>query len=229
VKLKKLCVMALCTFLLTLAFAGVGKSAPEEMQSVYDETYGGLRLVVIAPVEAYPGENITVTVKTNASDVQQIYIDYINLKFRGAVNTTAIVTFEQITHLDDVFVSSNETRYNITIPDNISPGLIFGEISCEWKALGTSFQIPSSGFALTYIKHVALEQLQAEYDELNATHHSMLQNYTEMESTYNEMQSGLKEEVDSTRSLMYIFVATTVVASITVVVLLLRKPKKVWL
>jgi hypothetical protein len=220
--------MVLFTFLLTLAFAGVGKSAPEETHSVYDVTHGGLRLVVIAPVEAYSGEDITVTVKTNVSDVQQIYINYINLKFCGAVNTTTIVTFEQITHLDNVFISSNETQYNITIPDNISPGLTFVEISCEWEALGVSFEIPSSGFALTYIKNTELEKLQAEYNELNATHHSMLQNYTEMESTYNELESDIKE-VENTRNLMYIFIATTVVASITVVVLLMRKPKKVWI
>jgi len=228
VTLKKLCVMVLCTFLLILAFAGVGKSAPEEMQTVYDVTHGGLRLVVVAPVEAYPGEDITVTVKLNVSDVQQIYINYINLKFCGAVNTTTIVTFEQITHLNNVFISSNETQYNITIPDDISPGLTFGEISCEWRALGVSFEIPPSGFALTYIKNTELEKLQAEYDELNATHQSMLQNYTEMESTYNKLESDIKE-VENTRNLMYIFIATTVVASITVVVLLLRKPKKVWL
>jgi hypothetical protein len=228
VTLKKLCVMVLCTFLLILAFAGVGKSAPEETQSVYDVTHGGLRIIVIAPVEAYPGEDITVTVKINVSDVQQIYINYINLKFCGVVNTTTIVTFEQITHLNNVFISSNETQYNITIPDNISPGLTFGEISCEWKALGVSFEIPSSGFALTYIKNTELEKLQAEYNELNATHYSMLQNYTEMESTYNELESDIKE-VENTRNLMYIFIATTVVASITVVVLLMRKPKKVWI
>jgi len=121
VTLKKLCTMALCTILLTLAFCGIGKAASEEIQTVYDVTYGGLQLAVSAPTEAYPGENITVTVKTNASDVQQIYIDYIDLKFSGAVNDTEIVTFEQITHLDDVFVSSNSTQYNIMIPDNISP------------------------------------------------------------------------------------------------------------
>lgn len=227
--LKKLCATTLCTFLLTVAFCGVGKAAPEETQSVYDVTYGGLRLVVTAPVEAYPGETITVTVKTTASDVPQIYINYINLKFCGAVNATTTVTFEQIAHLDSVFVSTNETQYNITIPDNISPGLTFGKISCEWKALGVSFEIPSSGFALTYIKDAEFEQLQAEYNELNATHQSMLQNYTEMESTYNEWKTGLKEEADSTRNLMYIFLATTIVASITVVVLLMRKPKKVWI
>jgi hypothetical protein len=226
--LQKLCTIALCTFLLILTFCGVGKSAPEEMHSVYDNTYGGLHIIVVAPVEAYPGENITVTVKTNVSDVQQIYVNYFNLKFRGAVNTTTILTFEQIMHLTNVFISSNETQYNITIPDNISPGLIFGEISCEWKALGVSFEIPSSGFALTYIKNIALEQLQAEYNELNATHQSMLQNYTEMESTYNQLESDIKD-VENTRTLMYIFIATTIVASITVVVLLMRKPKKVWI
>ena len=86
--------------------------------------------------------------------------------------------------------------------------------------MGSPEKIPSSGFALTYIKNMALEQLQAEYDELNATYQSVVQENT-------ELKSGSKE-VDSTQNLMYIFIATTVVASITVVVLLLRKPKKVW-
>jgi len=56
---------------------------------------------------------------------------------------------------------------------------------------------------------------------LNATYQTLLQDYTELESDVNE-------EVDSTRNLMYVFIATTAVASITVVVLLMRKPKKVW-
>jgi hypothetical protein len=67
-----------------------------------------------------------------------------------------------------------------------------------------------------------LEQLQTEYQELNATHQSLLQDYT-------ELKSGFNEELDSTRNLMYILVATTVVASITVIVLLMRKPKKIWI
>jgi hypothetical protein len=88
--------------------------------------------------------------------------------------------------------------------------------------MGSPQKIPPSGFALTYIQNMELEQLQTEYDELNATHQSIVQNYTELES-------GLKEELDSTRNLLYIFVATTVVASITVVVLLMRSPKKIWI
>lgn len=218
--LKKLCVMALCAFLLTLAFSGVGKSAPEETQSVYYLEYGGLKIDIIAPDQAYPGENITVTVKTEA--ITEVYVKYIRVTIYGVINATDKVTLRDINHLENSsFTSAYEVQYNIKIPDNISPGLTYGIITCEWELMGAPQKIPSSGFALTYIKNIALEQLQAEYDELNATHQSIVQEYT-------ELKSGIKEEVDSTRNLMYVFIATTVVASITVFVLLMRKPKKVW-
>jgi len=90
VTLKKLCVMALCTFLLTLTFSGVGKSAPEETPSVYYLEYGGLKIDIMAPDQAYPGENITVTVKTEAV-VPQIYVKYINVDLYGVVNATTEV------------------------------------------------------------------------------------------------------------------------------------------
>jgi hypothetical protein len=219
VKLKKLGVMALCAFLLTLAFCGVGKSAPEETKNVYHIDYGGLTIDITAPIQAYPGENISITVTTEA--VTQIDIEYIYVRIYGLVNATTEVTLTNITHIEDSPLTSNEAEYDIAIPDNLSPGLTYGLISCEWDFMGSPEKIPSSGFALTYIKNIALEQLQVEYDELNATHQSILEEYT-------ELKSGIKEEVDSTRNLMYVFIATTVVASITVVVLLMRKPKKVW-
>ena len=217
--LKKLCVMMLCTFLLTLAFSGVGKSAPEETKNVYHIDYGGLTIDITAPIQAYPGENISITVTTEA--VTQIDIEYIYVRIYGLVNATTEVTLSNITHIEDSPLTFHEAEYDIAIPDNLSPGLTYGLISCEWDFMGSPEKIPSSGFTLTYIKNMALEQLQAEYDELNATYQSVVQENT-------ELKSGSKEEVDSTRNLMYIFIATTVVASITVVVLLLRKPKKVW-
>ena len=109
----------------------------------------------------------------------------------------------------------------MAIPSNLSPGLTYGIISCEWEFMGSPQKIPSSGFVLTYVQNIDLEQLQAEYDKLNATHQSLVQNCTTIES-------ALEEEVGSTRNLLYVFVATTVVASITVVVLLMRKPQRVW-
>jgi hypothetical protein len=218
VTLKKLCVMMLCTFILTLAFSGVGKSAPEETKNVYHIDYGGLTIDITAPIQAYPGENISVTVTTEA--VTQIDIDYIYVRIYGLVNATTEVTLTNITHIEGSSLTFNETQYDIAIPDNLSPGLTYGLISCEWEFMGSPEKIPSSGFALTYIKNLELEHLQAEYDELNATYQSVVQENEELKSGGND--------IESTRNLMYIFIATTVVASITVVVLLFRKPKKVW-
>ena len=217
--LKKLCVMMLCTFLLTVAFSGVGKSAPEEIKNLYHIDYGGLTIDITAPIQVYPGENISITVTTEA--VTQIDIEYIYVRICGLVNATTEVSLSNITHIEDSPLTFHEATYNIAIPDNLPPGLTYGLISCEWDFMGSPEKIPQSGFTLTCIKNIALEQLQAEYDELNATHQSILEEY-------NELKSGLNGESDSTRNLMYIFIATTVVASITVVVLLLRKPKKVW-
>ena len=213
--------MVLCIFLLTLEFSGVAQSAPEDTPSVYYLEYPGLKIDVWAPTQSYPGENITVTVRAEA--ITEIFVEYIQITVLGALNATDKVTLREITHLENTsFTSSYEVQYNITVPGEISPGLTYGVIIGEWESMGFSYKIPSSGFTLTYIRNVDLEQLQSEFEELNTTHHSLLQNYTELES-------GSNEELDSTRNLMYIFVATTVVASITVIVLLMRKPKKIWI
>jgi hypothetical protein len=153
--------MALCVLLLTLAFSGIGKSAPEETRNVYYLEYGGLKIDIRAPIQAYNGENITVTVKTETV-VSQIYVKYINIDLKGIVNATTEIYLDQITHLTNSSLSSHEVQYNITIPSNISPGLTYGIISCEWELMGSPQKIPPSGFALTYIQNMELEQLQAE-------------------------------------------------------------------
>ena len=218
--LKKLCTIVLCTFLLTLAFSGVGRAAPEETQNVYYLEYGGLKIDIRAPIKAYVGESINVTVKTEAV-VPQIFIKYINIDVYGRINATTEIYLDQITHLTNSSLSSYEAQYTVAIPDNLSPGLTYGIISCEWELMGSPQKIPQSGFVVTYIQSVELEQLQAEYDQLNSTYQSLFQDYTELESNF-------EGEVGSTRNLLYVFVLTTVVASVTIVVLLMRKPQRVW-
>jgi hypothetical protein len=219
--IRKLCTIMLCTFLITFTFIGIGRAAPEETHNVYYLEYAGLKIEVSAPVKAYIGESIDVTVNTE-SVVPEIFIKYLNINLYGRVEATTEISLDQITHLTNSYLSSSyEAQYNVKIPENISPGLTYGIINCEWEFMGSSQKIPNSGFVLTYIQGMELEQLQAEFDELNATHQSLIQNFTELEST-------LEGEVGSTRNLLYVFVATTVVGSITVVVLLMRKPKTVW-
>jgi hypothetical protein len=207
--------------LLTLSFLGVAKSAPEETQSVFSLEYGGLIIGIQAPIQSHAGETISVTVKSQA--VTEIFVKYIHVKIYGVLNATHNITLSTINHLENSSLTSlYEIQYNITISNNISPGLTYGLISYEWELMGLPQKIPSSGFALTYIRNIDLEELQLEYDTLNATHQSLLQDYAELETS-------LDKELDSTRNLLYIFIATTVVASITVIVLLMRKPKKIWI
>jgi hypothetical protein len=220
---KKVGLLMIYVSLLTFALSGIGRSAPEESRSVYHQEYVGLEIDVLAPTNANPGDSINVTIKTQAA-VQSINVKYINVIFYGFTNATtklANVTLGNFTHLQDSSLSQYEVEYNITIPDDISTGLTYGEISCEWEFMGAPQKILPSGFPLTYVKDNALEELQAKYDELDVAHNSTLEDYYQLEAK-------LKGEVDSARNLMYVFVATTIVAAITVGVLLVRKPKKVW-
>jgi hypothetical protein len=219
---KKLGLLMVYVSLLIIALSGVGRSAPEESRSVYHQEYVGLEIDVLAPFNANPGDTINVTVKTQAA-VQSINVKYINVIFYGFTNATtklANVTLGNFTHLQDSSLSHYEVEYNITIPDDISTGLTYGEISCEWEFMGATQKILPSGFPLIYVKDKALDE-QAKYDELDVAHNSTLEDYYQLEAK-------LKGEVDSVRNLMYVFVATTIVAAIIVGILLVRKPKKVW-
>ena len=219
-KLKKMFAMVLSVFLLTLTFSGTAMSQSEQTKNVYTLEYGGLIIDIVAPVHSSPGENITITITTEAK--AQVNVEYLYVLIYGIVDSQTEVSLAEITHLQDSALSFHEANYHIRIPSNISPGLIYGVISCEWDLMGSPQRILPSGFALTYIQNIELEQLQTQYNELNATYYNSLQNYTTLES-------DISLELDSTRNLMYIFVATTVVASITVIVLLMRKPKKIWI
>jgi hypothetical protein len=220
VKFKKMLVILVCVFLFTLIFSGIVISQSEQAKNVYHIAHAGLIIDIFAPVEAFPGENLTLTITTEA--LTQINVEYLNLTICGIVDGSTQVTLSTITHLEGSSLTFNETSYEIPIPNDISPGLIYGNITCKWDFMGSTETILPSGFPLTYVRNINLEQLQTEYDQLNSTYQLLLQNYTELESTY-------QAEIDSTRNSMYIFVATTIVATITVVVLLLRKPKKIWI
>ena len=219
-KLKKMFAMVLSVFLITLTFSGTAMSQTEQTKNVYTLEYGGLIIDIVAPVQSSPGENITITITTEA--LAQVNVEYLDVLIYGIVDAQTEVSLAEITHLEDSALTFHEENYRITIPSDISPGLIYGIISCEWDLMGSPQRILPSGFALTYIQNIELEQLQTQYRELNATYYDSLQNYTALES-------DISLELDSTRNLMYIFVATTVVASITVIVLLMRKPKKIWI
>jgi hypothetical protein len=220
---KKAVILFLCIFLCNCIVTPfvTAQPVPGNIKSVFDLEYGGLKINILAPIQTYPDENITISIKAEA--ITEIFVKYIHIKIDGMLNATNNITLSEINHLENSSFSSFYNRnYTISIPNNLAPGLTYGILSCEWELMGSPQKIPESGFALTYIKNVDLEQLEAEYKILNATYNSLIQNYTELEL-------DIQEDVDNSRNLMYVFIATTIVASITVFVLLTRKPKKIWI
>ena len=126
---KSMCNGVVYTPINTSIFWGSPVS-PEETPSVYYLEYGGLKIDIRAPIQSYPGENITVTVKAEA--ITEIYVKYVHVTLYGALNATNKVTLREINHLENSsFLSSYEVQYNVTIPTGLSPGLTYGLVSCN--------------------------------------------------------------------------------------------------
>ena len=205
--------LSLSMLLLTLTYGAVVRATSEERRPVYEMDSLGLKVSIVAPYLANPGENITVTVTAEASNASA----HARINIYGQRNET-----EEIS-LADIYIHINTVQYQndhiITIPNDTSPGLLYGLI--EWEEWSVQFpggevtieNPPPAGFVVTYVKNVELEELQADYD-------SLIANYTKLEN--------YKTELGSTRNLMYIFVATTVVSAATVFIILVRRPKRLW-
>lgn len=222
-KCKGALIIVLVSSILLLATRdAVAESTSSGTWTVYDLTYGGLEIKIEAPCQVNPGENITVTIRGRAYGAD-IDVDYVYVDIYGLKNETYAILLKTITYLQGYKLTSHEVskEYNVTIPDDVSTGLTYGVIQCEWRLQNAPEMIPSSGFILTYVKSTELEQLQAEYDELMANYTSLLANYTELDSKYGG-------ELGGARNLMYVFVATTIIAVATVLFLIIRRPKTFW-
>ncbi len=218
---KKLVVLSLglSMLLLTLTYSTVVRATPEARRPVYEIDFFGLKVSIVAPYFAHPGENITVTFNITAEPSGGIDVEYIHVNIHGLRNET-----EEISPpLADIYIDTvpYQDDHIITIPNDTYPGLLYGILEWgEWSVqfFGGGMKVtienpPPAGFVVTYVKNVELEELQAAYD-------SLLTNYTKLEN--------YKTELGSTRNLMYIFVATTVVSAATVFIILMRRPKRLW-
>jgi hypothetical protein len=216
---KKVAVLSLILsmLLLTLTYGAVVRATSEDRRPVYEVDSLGLKVSIVAPYVANPGENITVTINVTADASGDVEVEYIHVNIHGLRNET-----EEISPpLAGIYINTvpYHVDHIITVPNDTCPGLLYGVI--EWGDLIVQFSLgevkienpPPSGFVVTYVKNVELEGLQAAYDTL-------LANYTKLEN--------YKSDLGSTRNVMYILVATTVVSAATVLILLLRRPKRLW-
>jgi len=206
----------LAMLLLTLACINFVGAIAEERRTVYsmDKFFLGLKVNVAAPYQADPGENITVTVRVEVSG--DTLVEFIHINIYGLKNETTEISFA------DIYISTapHEEDYIVTIHNDTSPGLIYGKMEWRWTHEGATITPPPAGFVVTYVRNLEFEELKSAYDELNATYNSLLANHTKLKN--------YESELGSTRNLMYIFVATTIVSAATIFILLMRRPRRLW-
>lgn len=232
---KKVIISALMLTMLslTITYGAVAESTSEETRTVYQMEYGGLTIEIEAPYQTDPDDEINVTVRVGATE--EIEVVSFSLRIYGLTNETKedLLGWADITEFEGSYApgESREYVHNITIHQDILPGLTYGTISCKWKSIEIisdvlsvklTLSIPSAGFIVTYVRNKEIEQLKMAYEELNASYWELNSSYTELE----EKISASSGQLTGTRNLMYAFVATTIVSVATAVLLVIRRPRK---
>jgi FtsZ-binding cell division protein ZapB len=187
---KQIAIPLFVIFLLPLAFITVAKT---ETRLVWSFDWEGIDVEVYAPYQAYPGDTITIRVRTaatkNLRDVE-VSIWLYGSKLDGYDTWTG-----NITVLHDVDISTGEVldqNFNVSIPSDVSPGPIYGHTYCKWKVGKHFYFIPrelDDSFIATYLKNKAYEDLQVAYSDLLNDHNTLLANYSDLLDDYNSLSA----------------------------------------
>ncbi len=187
---ERILIFLLVIFLLPLALIAVARA---ESRLVWSFDWEGLDVEVYAPYQGYAGDTITIGVRTEAKkDLRDVYVEIMlyGSKLDGYDAWT-----------DKISVLSGERLYtgtildqnfNVSIPSDVSPGLIYGHTYCKWKVGKTYFYIPrelDDSFTVTYLKNRAYEDLQVAYGDLLNDYDALLANYSDLLDYYNSLSA----------------------------------------
>jgi hypothetical protein len=67
--------------------------------------YGGLKIDIDTPIQSNPGENISISIKTEA--IAEIFVKYFRVEILGALNATEKISLGDFTHLENSFFNSS--------------------------------------------------------------------------------------------------------------------------
>lgn len=183
-----------------------------EERRVLSRNYIGLGVEVYASYQCYPGETINVKVKLEAlEDVKNASVTLFIWSSKSEGHNPWGTSFTVLDVTDFPNGTIKEETYNITIPSNIDPGLTYGILLLNWSVYrSTSWeaQWDKASFRLTYVKNRDYEDLQTTYNDLQDKYNSVLSN------------------LQSTRTLMYIFLTTTATLAVSTVYFTRRKAKR---
>ena len=176
--------------------------AVDEVHRVWRIAYEGIEVSVYAPYEAYPGDRITVSVRVEA--LEELNDTDVTLWIEGSKSqgrdswTSRRDVFEDF----DLSEGASRTReYDVVVPSDLDPGLIYGRIVIGWKVDHRY----DDAFNMVYVRNKAYEDLQVTYEGLSSRYEEkvaecddLLDNYDGLKSDYNSLKTDY-ENVEAER------------------------------
>ena len=197
---KKIVILLSIACLLFLASSSMAMAA--ETRRVLSFTEEGLKVRAYAPYQAYPGDTIEVRVTAEAlEDLDDIYL---TIDIFGSKPKEGKVGYDGWE--DDIRVlravdweegDDRDKKYDVEIPEDSDPGLVYGHITAEWTTFADDEDHTyAESFTITYIMNKDYEDLQEDYEDLSSEYDKLKTDYKDLSSTY----SGLLATYDSLKS-----------------------------
>ncbi len=216
------------------SICGFATPISSERYKCYSGERSGLLIEIEVTPLAWPEENITVQVRAVATQAN-VHIRFIHINIsslRENWNKTLLkgTTFLSEAHLN--LTDSMEKLYNVSVPSDTLPGLLYGEVEYKWSIESSDDVFRElNAFPATYIQNKPFEELKQGYDTLSSLFNDLQANYASLEANFTDLQQEYQQlegkhiGENSATGLMYLFLVTTGVFVITTILLMVKRPK----
>ena len=158
----------------------------------------GLTVKIYAPFQAYPNDNMTIRITVEATE--NLTDVAVRFKIYGSESGGFVTWYYLIDVLrgvrDLLLKGSVEDQYfNVSIPENVDPGLLHALVTCSWKVWReSSWQERSIDdwiiHRVTYLRNKPYENLQVAYNQLLADYKSLIGSYNALQANYIALQAA---------------------------------------
>lgn len=228
-------VIFLSILILTLTFihSAEAQEQAENMQTFFSRECPGISIKVNATRETIPGENITINLWINCT-ADGVSVDYLYLSVYGFVTGQEKILLNVTYTMKGISLVFNhviEYNYTVHIPNDVW-GATHAELRFKYAIKDLSFPEYNTGFSMTHMRNVYLEELENQLKNLNESYQQLNDTYWQLNSSYeqlNETYWDLKGTIggpDTTRNAAIVLAITTTCLTATTTYLMIRKPKQ---
>ncbi len=182
-------------FISILSFVVFSVNAAET-QLIYDVDSEGINVKIYTPYQAYPDDTMTIRIRVEAREELQDVTVTIRLYGSQAKGyTTWLRSLDALKNRDLSLGTVEDQYFNVSIPENVDPGLLHALITCSWEVWReSSWQEWSidNWFAhrVTYLRNKPYEDLQTTYSQLLADYNALVNSYNTLQANYNQLLAG---------------------------------------